>query len=496
MIYKIMKNSILLFSFVILMCACTSKKHQEQHRPVIITGVVHNYHKPKAKFSHREYTLFSSLTHQQVTINSDGSFKLEIKADAPFRGFFQFGKTPATYTIHVSTPSSKDSTFERSTYDPHLIYVYAEPRDSIHMQFDVNNISKTLKFSGDSPQNSMFVNKVDQRFDSYQDKVLSNYYNIVTWGPQKYERLINQKKKQELNFLNNYKKTHDISEHLVKVYKWSFIADAVTAKIYYKSSREGFLGDSVSLPANYYDFMEGVPLANDFSNKGIGYFYFLDSYFKKKYELKTGKQIYGQDYYNFVKTQIGGKPAYEYLAFALGRAPSRSLYDEFDKDCPYPQLAQLVRKKYEPLKSMFAGSAEPKVLLENISGQAVPLSKFKGHYVYLDFWATWCGPCIKQIPSLEKLKKEYKDKNIKFISISFDSKADKEKWKNFVRKRDMTKIQLWADSLNKKKISNAFNIKMIPRFVLIDDEGKIVDANAPRPSKKGIKDFLNKNLSN
>lgn len=130
------------------------------------------------------------------------------------------------------------------------------------------------------------------------------------------------------------------------------------------------------------------------------------------------------------------------------------------------------------------------------SGGTKSLESFKGKYVYIDVWATWCGPCIQQIPFLHQLEEDYQDKNIAFVSISTDEarrnggswEAAEKKWRNFIQKREMTGIQLWSG----KDISfqKAYKINGIPRFILIDPKGVIVDPNAPRPSDPRLRNLL------
>jgi thiol-disulfide isomerase/thioredoxin len=117
--------------------------------------------------------------------------------------------------------------------------------------------------------------------------------------------------------------------------------------------------------------------------------------------------------------------------------------------------------------------------------------------VYIDVWATWCGPCIREIIPLKKLDKEYHDKNIAFISISIDEsrrnggswEATETKWRNFIKAKQMDGIQLWSGK--DERFQQEYQINGIPRFILIDPQGNIVDANAPRPSNPAIKNLLN-----
>lgn len=129
-------------------------------------------------------------------------------------------------------------------------------------------------------------------------------------------------------------------------------------------------------------------------------------------------------------------------------------------------------------------------------GGTKSLSSFKGKFVYIDVWATWCGPCIQEIPYLKALEKEYENKNIVFVSISTDEsqrnggsweKAES-KWRNFVQKKNMSGVQLWSGK--DFSFQQAYKINAIPRFILIDPKGNIVDANAPRPSDPNLKNLL------
>jgi thiol-disulfide isomerase/thioredoxin len=110
------------------------------------------------------------------------------------------------------------------------------------------------------------------------------------------------------------------------------------------------------------------------------------------------------------------------------------------------------------------------------------MEDLKGSYAYLDIWATWRGPCIREIPYFKDLEKKYKDSNIQFVSISIDPIDDLNKWKNFVSKKNLGGIQLYAEGDWKSSIITDYAIEGIPRFILIDPEGNIVSADAMRPS--------------
>ena len=90
------------------------------------------------------------------------------------------------------------------------------------------------------------------------------------------------------------------------------------------------------------------------------------------------------------------------------------------------------------------------------------LSDFQGKYVFIDVWATWCGPCKYEIPYLKELEQKYHGKNITFLSISVDRQKDKEKWKKMILKEGLGGIQLLADKEIESQFIKDYFIEGIP----------------------------------
>ncbi len=136
---------------------------------------------------------------------------------------------------------------------------------------------------------------------------------------------------------------------------------------------------------------------------------------------------------------------------------------------------------------------------ENHKGGTTSLADLKGKYVYVDVWATWCGPCIAEIPSLKELDAKYADKNIQFVSISIDDamrsgggdpEVAKSKWRTMVEEEELIGLQLFSDKNWQSDFVKDYKINGIPRFILIDPNGNVVDANAPRPSSKKLVELI------
>lgn len=146
------------------------------------------------------------------------------------------------------------------------------------------------------------------------------------------------------------------------------------------------------------------------------------------------------------------------------------------------------------IRSMGTGEAAVNFEGKTVDGKKVALSDFKGKVVYVDVWATWCGPCKKEIPALQKLEEEMKGTDVVFISYSVDELKDAEKWKKMVETEKLGGVQLMGDAAFKSSICVDYKINAIPRFLLFDKVGKIVSIDAPRPSNPESKTAITKLL--
>lgn len=137
--------------------------------------------------------------------------------------------------------------------------------------------------------------------------------------------------------------------------------------------------------------------------------------------------------------------------------------------------------------------AAPNFTLRSIDGSKVSLSDLKGKVVYIDFWASWCGPCLGEMPASKKVRESETGKKVTFLYISIDSKEDK--WKSAVASKDIKGVNLISMNGMEDNLGDKYQFPYIPRYVLIDKQGKIADDDAKRPSENGITKDLESLLS-
>lgn len=154
------------------------------------------------------------------------------------------------------------------------------------------------------------------------------------------------------------------------------------------------------------------------------------------------------------------------------------------------EVKQEANTTFENVKKIMKGQPSPTFTYENYNGGKTSLEDLKGKVVYVDVWATWCRPCLMELPSLKELEKEFHGKNIEFVSISVDDAKDKEKWRALVERENLKGVQLFSDNSWDSQFVRDYMINGIPRFIIIDKEGNIIDADATRPSNPETKQIL------
>lgn len=128
----------------------------------------------------------------------------------------------------------------------------------------------------------------------------------------------------------------------------------------------------------------------------------------------------------------------------------------------------------EMRERMREGNPAPEFTFQNEKGKTINIKKLKGKIIVLDFWASWCGPCRKEIPNVKKVYAEYKDKGIQFLSVSIDAK--KEAWTKALKEEQMPWMQGWTPDAG-KSVMNTYQFGGIPFIILIDKDGNIYRKN-------------------
>jgi len=192
----------------------------------------------------------------------------------------------------------------------------------------------------------------------------------------------------------------------------------------------------------------------------------------------------------YVKDYLTYKGTGTIIKMVRNAAAKEDAYRNFMTGVTNPVYKKDIEEVYANYKRMISKSPSPDFNYSNVDGKMVSLKELRGKYIYIDVWATWCAPCKAEIPFLTKVEEDYHGKNIHFVSLSVDGIKDKNKWISYVKEHQLQGIQVMADKDFSSDFIKKFNINSIPRFILIDPKGNIVDADAKRPSDPQLRKQL------
>ncbi len=178
---------------------------------------------------------------------------------------------------------------------------------------------------------------------------------------------------------------------------------------------------------------------------------------------------------NFLLTEI----VYRHIWENNGLNGADYLLSVFHRECTNKNTIAYIDEMIKYWQRLFPGCTAPSFTVIDREKDSVRLEDFRGSYLYVTVWATWCVPCKGELPYLDQLQKEYIGKNIQFLTIATGESTDRQEWRKFLNQNFHAGVHTLDSSGG---FSRDYMIISVPRFILIDPEGKIVDSNAPRPS--------------
>ncbi|RYD75312.1 MAG: TlpA family protein disulfide reductase, partial [Sphingobacteriales bacterium] len=281
--------------------------------------------------------------------------------------------------------------------------------------------------------------------------------------------------------------------------------ETANEKLNYPDYKKYYTKKETVLPADYYSFLQSVKIQNDSALNLSGYLNFLDNFLyyevqRLKKDTQTSIYKFHDAKYALAELYFTGKTREVILTQILNSAinyqpikESEAIYNRFVSDVKDKDLAAFINKKHEKKKLLSEGAVAPHFDLKDTSGKAVSLADFKGKIVYMDFWASWCGPCMQEAPFAVKLQEKFAGKEVVFLYSSTDE--DSEAWKNAIRNKKLQNGVHLISKASAENVQEKYDVNGIPSYFLIGRDGKIINSNASRPSDDKTVELLNNALT-
>jgi len=245
-------------------------------------------------------------------------------------------------------------------------------------------------------------------------------------------------------------------------------------------------GDDINITLDADKFDETLKFSGKGSNENT---YMVNKLLMQEKVFNNINDLYDQPKEAFITAIDSIKLGFQ--AFLIEQKELDSIFIQSDIE-DTESLFGYLNKRYDEIAKIneLIGKASPVFTnYENHDGTQTSLSDLTGKYVYVDVWATWCKPCLAEIPALKELEKEMGE-DIHFVSISIDREDKHDAWKQMVVDKELKGVQLYADNNWQSQFVQDYGINGIPRFIIIDPQGKVVKPDAPRPSNPKTKELL------
>lgn len=416
-------------------------------------------------------------------------------------------------------PDLERGTLVIATVDSGVLRLFLEPADDLAVNIDASSNTISAEFSGHAAAGNRMLYEFYKKFSAYFDPSKVNAAIAAASSVDIFESSIFDQRMKQMRFVKEYPDRKNVSQacsdFLNNQISYHYFLQLLQYSLEKSGDPTGLT--ATRLPDIMLTEMKNLQLMDERDMNSPAYRNFLRNYIR--YETSSlNSFVKFADYadmmereYNYALRYLTGEPFIFWLANELfdycdkaspetvqklNKALTQSdISGNYSKPvslkCEAEIIAKVEKKKLEVApetkdKKSKSGNGAKKnqpFTLIDLKGNNVYLEDFKGKVLYVDFWASWCGPCRQQFPYSKQLHKMLSAEHLKqvvFLYISIDS--NEEAWKKAIEKNGIEGFNTWSPGGWSSSAVSHFGVSSIPRYMLIGKDGSIADPNAKRPS--------------
>jgi thiol-disulfide isomerase/thioredoxin len=406
-------------------------------------------------------------------------------------------KLSATGDFQLVLPGLAAPTEARLGYNNEYVTLYLTPGDALRLRFDPTQLEQSLAFSGRGANANNYLAQSYRTASQDDEARRTPDAQAARLSATDLRRAADTYRQRRLAALVAYAAAHPLPAAFVRqqqqavAYEWA----GSLLSYYVRQPAERQRAGYATLPVGYYDFVRDMQLGRQDSALTQSAFqsllmtYGFTQLNGPDGNLPTGPNA-ARRLYQLATEALGDGLVRDVAVgqYLLGKVESehtdiRPLLPDFQAHNHDSTIARAVRQAVRAHLALTNGQPAPDFTLVDAAGKSVSLSALKGKVVYLDFWATWCGPCLAEMPASLELRQKFAGRDVVFLYVSLDSKtAD---WQKYVAARQPASpaaVQLHDAAAFDGAAAQAFNVQSIPSYWLIGRDGRIISNNPPRPS--------------
>lgn len=377
--------------------------------------------------------------------------------------------------------------------EKHTLFTQPAAEDTIIVS-DPSN-SEKLTFSGGSKEINKFLLKRTQKFGSpdadWKPRSMATYHS---GDFSKVIRINDSITQENISFLQeNVKRVPDwYVQFETERLNYLNLGFQINSFAY----RRGLLGKEESLPVNFLDEIHStVKIENPEMLGNMRYYYFLMDYISYRKDstftvpqpvTKEDEQKIYTELFTTIEREFKGETRDFVLASIISRVVTekRQILDtSWIAKVRDKKIRKYFRDQLAAGETLQKGDPVPYFSLQDVDGKYYEPKDFKDRILLINFWATWCKPCIAEFPEENLLVEKFKKEPVTIVNIAIDS--DPNKWNQMVQQYELKTLNLIAKEKNSKLLREKFKIKSLPHSILIDWNGKVVQNKSLKASSGG-----------